>query len=192
MDTMVFLAQGFIGMFNKGGETFVGWVSGIIPTLVCLLVAMNSIIAFVGHEKIEKFARICGGNVVTRYILLPVVGTFFFCNPMTLSLGKFLPEYYKPSYYAAASASCHTLNGLFPHVDPAELFVFLGIANGISALGLPTVDLALRYFLIGIVINFLIGIVINFLRGWITDFMTAYVQKQQGVKLSKKLVATKD
>lgn len=161
MDTMVFLAQGFIGMFNKGGETFVGWVSGIIPTLVCLLVAMNSIIAFVGHEKIEKFARICGGNVVTRYILLPVVGTFFFCNPMTLSLGKFLPEYYKPSYYAAASASCHTLNGLFPHVD-----------------------LALRYFLI--------GIVINFLRGWITDFMTAYVQKQQGVKLSKKLVATKD
>lgn len=75
------------------------------------------------------------------------------------------------------------MNGLFPHVDPAELFVFLGVANGISALGLPTVDLALRYFLI--------GIVINFLRGWITDFMTAYVQKQQGVKLSKELVPTK-
>lgn len=75
------------------------------------------------------------------------------------------------------------MNGLFPHVDPAELFVFLGVANGISALGLPTVDLALRYFLI--------GIVINFLRGWIPDFMTAYVQKQQGVKLSKELVPTK-
>lgn len=71
MDTMVLLAQGFIGMFNKGGETFVGWVGGIIPTLICLLVAMNSIIAFVGQEKIEKFARICGGNVITRYILLP-------------------------------------------------------------------------------------------------------------------------
>ena len=27
MDTMVFLAQGFIGMFNKGGETFVGEVA---------------------------------------------------------------------------------------------------------------------------------------------------------------------
>ena len=74
MDTMVLLAQGFIGMFNKGGETFVGWVGGIIPTLICLLVAMNSIIAFVGQEKIEKFARICGGNVITRYILqAPIV-----------------------------------------------------------------------------------------------------------------------
>ena len=39
--------------------------------------------------------------------------------------------------------------------------------------------------------SFLIGIVINFLRGWITDFMTAYVQKQQGVKLSKELAPAK-
>lgn len=57
MDTMVFLAQGFIGMFNKGGETFVGWVSGIIPTLVCLLVAMNSIIAFVSATRRSRNSR---------------------------------------------------------------------------------------------------------------------------------------
>ena len=76
------------------------------------------------------------------------------------------------------------MNGLFPHINPGELFVFLGVTHGISPLGLPTLALALRYLLI--------GIVINFLRGWITDFTTAYVQKQQGVELSKTVKAIKE
>ncbi|GAE93068.1 PTS system [Gracilibacillus boraciitolerans JCM 21714] len=55
------------------------------------------------------------------------------------------------------------------------MFVFLGIAAGITTLGYDTAELALRYFLV--------GIVTNFFRGWITDFMTAYVAKQQKVEL---------
>ncbi len=183
MDTLIFFAQGFIGMFNKGGETLMGWVTGIIPTLICLLVAMNSIVRMVGNERIEKFAHLCAGNIFTRYIVLPVVGTFFFCNPMTLSLGKFLPEFYKPSYYAAGSASCHTHSGIFPHINPAEILIYLGIANGVTALGLDATPLALRYMLV--------GFVANFISGFATDFTTRFVEKQQGVQLSRKVVAVK-
>ena len=57
----------------------------------------------------------------------------------------------------------------------------MGIAQGIITLQLPTGDLAIRYLLL--------GAVLNFLGGWVTDFTTAYVAKQQGVTLSKEVHA---
>ena len=179
MDFIVNLASGFMNLFNLGGAQFVSWVTGIIPTIVMLLTLMNAIIALVGDEKIEKVAQVCTGNPILRYMVLPFVSAFMLGNPMALSIGKFMPEFYKPCYYASETYHCHTNNGLFPHINASELFIWLGIANGITALGLSTAPLAVRYLLV--------GLIANFISGWATEFTTKLVEKQQGVKLSREL-----
>ncbi len=181
LDYLVVAAEWFIGLFQAGAEVFLSWMSGIIPLVLVLLVAMNSIIQLIGEDRINRAASKAGGNVISRYLVLPFLGSFFLLNPMALTLGRFLPERYKPSYYASAAQMVHTNNGLFPHINPAELFIWLGIAQGITALGLSTGELAIRYLLV--------GAVLNFLGGWITDLTTMYVSKQQGVVLSNKVVA---
>ena len=53
----------------------------------------------------------------------------------------------------------------------------MGIAAGVQKLGLNTMDLAIRYLLV--------GLIMNFIGGWITYFTTAYVCKTTGIELSK-------
>jgi len=187
MDFFVQAATWFYSLFKAGGAVFISWTVvsvdadgkvtglGFVPTVLMLLVAMNALIQLIGQDRINRFATKAGGNPVTRYLVLPFVGAFMLANPMALSLGRFLPEKYKPSYYASAAQFCHTSNGVFPHINAGELFVWLGIASGIIALGLNPAELAIRYMLV--------GIVMNFLGGWVTDPITAWVAKQQGVTL---------
>ncbi|GAB2024076.1 PTS glucitol/sorbitol transporter subunit IIC [Lactovum odontotermitis] len=181
MDTIVKLAESFIGLFKQGGNTFMGWMTGIVPVVLMLLVAMNALIALIGPKRIETLAKHAGSNPFTRYLVLPFVAAFMLGNPASFTMGRFLPEYYKPGYFAALAQFCHTSNGVFPHINPAELFVWMGIAQGIQKLGLNQMDLAIRYMLV--------GIVMNFIGGWVTDFMVAFVSRQQNVKLSKEVKA---
>ena len=159
MEILSNFASWFIGLFNAGGETFMGFVTGIIPTLVVLMTAVNALVKIIGEEKVEKVARISSNNFILRYTLLPVMAMFFLTNPMAYTLGRFLDEKYKPAFYDACVSFCHPITGLFPHANPGELFVYMGIAQGITTLGYSLGDLAIRYFIVGVIVILIRGIV---------------------------------
>ncbi|MCP6606620.1 PTS glucitol/sorbitol transporter subunit IIC, partial [Klebsiella pneumoniae] len=79
------------------------------------------------------------------------LAVFFLTNPMAYTFGKFLPEKQKPAFYDSAVSFVHPITGLFPHANPAELFVYLGISAGITQLGFSLGPLAIRFFLVGVI-----------------------------------------
>ncbi|BAB04490.1 PTS glucitol/sorbitol transporter subunit IIC [Halalkalibacterium halodurans] len=177
MEFLVGLAEGFIGMFQEGGEVFMGLVTGIIPTLICLITAVNAIIKMVGEERINRFAMKCTKNIILRYSVFPVLAVFFLTNPMAYTFGRFLPEKQKPAFYDSAVSFVHPVTGLFPHANPAELFVYMGIAAGITELGLSLGPLAIRFFLV--------GILVILIRGIVTEFLTVRMMKAKGMDVDQ-------
>jgi PTS system glucitol/sorbitol-specific IIC component len=162
-------AEWFIGLFQAGGEVFTGLVTGIIPTLIVLLTAVNALIRMIGPERIEKMGQYAARPGIQwypiRYLVFPALSVFFLTNPMAYTMGRFLPERYKPAFYDSAVSFVHPITGLFPHANAGELFVYLGIAAGITQLGLSTSDLAVRYLLV--------GMVVILIRGIVTEIITA-------------------
>ena len=169
LDPIANAADWFIGLFNRGGETFVGLFTGIIPTLLVLLVAVNALIRLIGPHRIDRFAAFASRPGVAylplRYLVLPILAVFFLTNPMAYTMGRFLPERYKPAFYDSAVSFVHPILGLFPHANPGELFVWAGIAAGITKLGHTTGDLAARFFIV--------GAIVILIRGIVTEIITA-------------------
>lgn len=94
MEYLVKAAEVFMNLFQTGAKTFISWMTGIVPVVLMLLVAMNTLIQLIGQEKINALGRISAKNPIMRYMVLPFVGAFMLGNPMSLSLGRFLPEKY--------------------------------------------------------------------------------------------------
>ena len=167
-------AEDFIAVFNKGGEVLLSLMGGILPTLIVLLTAVNALVRLIGPEKIENLGKAAARPGLqwypVRYIVLPFVAVFVLTNPMAYTMGRFLPERFKPAFYDSAVSFVHPILGIFPHANPGELFVYVGIATGIQQLGYGLGDLAVRYLLV--------GLVVIFIRGIVTEIITARMMKK--------------
>mgnify|MGYP000612027816 FL=1 len=167
-------AEDFIKVFNKGGEVLLSLMGGILPTLIVLLTAVNALVRLIGAEKIENLGKAAARPGIqwypVRYIVLPFVSVFVLTNPMAYTMGRFLPERFKPAFYDSAVSFVHPILGIFPHANPGELFVYVGIATGIQQLGYGLGDLAVRYMLV--------GLVVIFIRGIVTEAITARMMKK--------------
>jgi glucitol/sorbitol PTS system EIIC component len=172
----------FIGIFQKGGEVFAGFVTGIIPTLVVLMTAFYALTELVGEERVHGIARGAGRIALTRYTVLPVLSVFFLTNPMAYTFGSFLEEKHKPAFYDAAVSYVHPPLGLFPHINPGEYFVWGGILVALLELekkgAVPTgyhINVAIWYALV--------GLVVILLKGMLTERITAIMARRQGIEL---------
>lgn len=158
MDYLVKLADGLTGIVGAGGENLMGLITGVLPNVLILLTLINALVALIGEERVNAAAKKMTKYALLRYTVLPIIALFFLTNPMCYTLGRFVDEEYKPAVVDAMFSMAHPITGLFPHANSGELFVWMGIASGVTALGISTTPLAIRYFIVGIIVCLIRGI----------------------------------
>ena len=64
-------------LFQLGGETiFISWMTNIVPLVLMLLIAMNTLIAFL-RRKSQFLTKISAKNPVSRYMILPFISALY-------------------------------------------------------------------------------------------------------------------
>ncbi|MGE8203752.1 PTS glucitol/sorbitol transporter subunit IIC [Heyndrickxia sp. NPDC080065] len=174
MEWIKWFGEHFIGMFDAGGKQFMGLLTGIVPTLVVLLTFTYAVMKFIGEERVNKAIQFASKYMLLRYTLMPILSVLILTNPMAYTFGRFLPEKQKPAFYDSAVSFVHPVTSLFPYANAGELFVYIGIANGIKQAGYSMSELAVRYFIV--------GIVVILLRGIVTEMITKYLAKRMESK----------
>ena len=71
METIAAVANGFMALFKAGGETFTAFVTGIIPLIIVLMTAVNSLIKIIGEERFYHVAKKATKYTLTRYTVVP-------------------------------------------------------------------------------------------------------------------------
>ncbi|MDO5676838.1 MAG: PTS glucitol/sorbitol transporter subunit IIC [Propionibacteriaceae bacterium] len=170
MDYIAWFAEHFIGLFRAAGESLMGLITGILPLLLALLTAMYAVTAWIGEERVTRAVRWAGKYAVTRYTIMPMLAAIMLTNPMCYTFGRFLPERYKPAYYDSTASFLHPVTSLLPHANAGELFVWAGVAAGVTQIAPEKyARLAILYFLVGIIVILIRGIFTQ----WLTRLLIA-------------------
>lgn len=176
MDVLVAGATGLTGFFSAAGANFVGNLTGIIPMALIALTVLNSIVGLIGEDRFDKFARKLTGNFFTRYTVLPYLGNFFTGSPIVFTFGRYLPEKYKAAFYEVANrTNMAPMMCLFPHVNPAEMFVWLGVYTGVVEKYGETAGGTLA------VCTFIIALCSSSIIGLIVEKMNFFLAKRKGI-----------
>ncbi|NWO00750.1 PTS glucitol/sorbitol transporter subunit IIC [Tetragenococcus halophilus] len=170
MKYIEWFGKNFIGLFEEGGDQFISFMTDIVPLLVVLLTFTYSLIALIGEDRVNRVIRKSAKFILLRYTIMPVLSVLLLTNPMAYTFGKFVKEEEKPAFYDSVVTFLHPVTGLFPYANAGELFVYLGIANGVMEAGYSQGNLAVRYFLC--------GIVVVFIRGFVTEKVTKFLIKR--------------
>ena len=172
LNGIIWAGEHFIGLFTEAGKQFAGLVVGILPTLIVLLTGMYALIAFIGEDRVTRAVQWSSKWWFTRYTIMPVLAVLILTNPMCYTFGRFLRERHKPAFYDSAVSFVHPVTTFFPYANAGELFVWLGVANGVTQLGQSTVPLAVRYIAV--------GVVVILIRGVVTELITGYLIRRAG------------
>jgi PTS system glucitol/sorbitol-specific IIC component len=172
LNAIIWAGEHFIGLFTEAGKQFTGLITGILPTLIVLLTGMYAVISFIGEQRVTRAVQWSARWWITRYTIMPVLAVLLLTNPMCYTFGRFLRERHKPAFYDSAVSFVHPVTTFFPYANAGELFVWLGVANGVTKLGQSTVPLAVRYFLV--------GVLVILIRGVVTELITAYLIRRAG------------
>lgn len=173
MEYIEWFGTHFIGLFQAGGKVFVGFMTDIVPLLIVLLTFTYSLIAFIGEQRVTKAIQFSAKNMLLRYSLMPILSVLMLTNPMAYTFGRFVKEEQKPAFYDSVVSFLHPVTGMFPYANASELFVYLGIANGVMNAGYSISSLSVRYFLA--------GIIIILMRGVITEIITKFLMRKKNL-----------
>lgn len=176
LNPIIAFAEGLSGFFTAAGESLWDTITGLVPMVIVALTVMNTIVALIGEERFDNVAQKLTKNFFARYTILPYLANFMVCSPTSFTFGKYLKEKYKPGYYEVCNrTNMAPMMCLFPHVNPGELFVWLGVYDGVVKVAgaHAGATLAVATFILAFCTSSFIGVV--------NEKMAAFLAKRQGI-----------